>query len=299
MDEYIETYRECRVCPRACGVDRSRSLGVGRVPDRLFLARAALHRWEEPPISGTRGSGAVFFAGCSLGCEYCQNRAISRAAYGKEITADRLVEIFLALQREGAHNINLVTPTHYAPHLLYAIPRAREKGLRVPIVYNTSSYDSVEMLKRLSPHIDIFLADFKYLSPRLSLVYSHAQDYPTVAKAAIRTMVAARDRLVFDTNGCLLSGTIVRILLLPGALIDAKAVLHYLYTTYKDKIAISLMRQYTPIEGVPPPLDRRVSDSEYLSFLRYAESLGVRNAYTQEKTAASESYIPPFDLTGV
>lgn len=299
MDDYMQMYRECRVCPRACGVDRHVASGICRVPDRLILARAALHYWEEPPISGTRGSGTVFFAGCSLGCEYCQNREISRATYGKEITADRLVEIFLSLQKEGAHNINLVTPTHYAPHLLYAIPKAREKGLSVPIVYNTGSYDSVKMLKRLSPHIDIFLADFKYLSPRLSEVYSHARNYPTVAKAAIRTMVEARDRLVFDRDGILLSGTVVRILLLPGALIDAKAVLHYLYTTYKDRIAISLMRQYTPIEGVPPPLDRRINDREYVSFLRYAQSLGVKNAYTQEKTAASESFIPPFDLTGV
>lgn len=299
MHEYMQMYRACRVCPRACGVDRHTSHGVCRVPDRLLLARAALHRWEEPPISGTRGSGTVFFSGCSLGCEYCQNREISRAACGKEITADRLVEIFLSLEAEGAHNINLVTPTHYAPHLLYVIPKAREKGLSIPIVYNTSSYDSVDMLKRLSPHIDIFLADFKYLSPRLSEVYSHARDYPTVAKAAIRTMVGARDRLVFDENGLLLSGTVVRILLLPGALIDAKAVLHYLYTTYKDRIAISLMRQYTPMPGVSPPLDRRVSDSEYKSFLRYAQSLGVVNAYIQEKTAASESFIPPFNLEGV
>ena len=299
MHEYMQMYRACRVCPRACGVDRHTSHGVCRVPDRLLLARAALHHWEEPPISGTRGSGTVFFSGCSLGCEYCQNREISRAACGKEITADRLVEIFLSLEAEGAHNINLVTPTHYAPHLLYVIPKAREKGLSIPIVYNTSSYDSVDMLKRLSPHIDIFLADFKYLSPRLSEVYSHARDYPTVAKAAIRTMVGARDRLVFDENGLLLSGTVVRILLLPGALIDAKAVLHYLYTTYKDRIAISLMRQYTPMPGVSPPLDRRVSDSEYKSFLRYAQSLGVVNAYIQEKTAASESFIPPFNLEGV
>ncbi len=299
MDGFEEFYRNCRVCPRACGVDRHGSHGVCRAPDGLLLARAALHFWEEPPISGTRGSGTVFFSGCSLGCEYCQNRDISRAAYGKPITADRLVDIFLNLEAAGAHNINLVTPTHYAPHLLYAIPKARERGLGIPIVYNTSSYDSVEMLERLAPHIDVFLADFKYLSPRLAEIYSHARDYPTVAKAAIRTMVAARDRLVFDENGLLLSGTVVRILLLPGALIDAKAVLHYLYTTYKNRIAISLMRQYTPMQGVMPPLDRRVSDSEYMSFVRYAQSLGIENAYTQEKDAATESFIPPFDLTGV
>ena len=255
--------------------------------------------WEEPSISGTRGSGTVFFSGCSLGCIYCQNRAISRGINGTEVTVGRLTEIILELQSKGAHNINFVTPTHYAPSVRETVEQARGKGLTVPIVYNTGSYDSVEALRMLEGYVDIYLADFKYYTPKTAAALSDAPDYPEAAAAAIKEMVRQTGDPSYTPDGLMKRGTIVRILLLPGKVAEAKLSLKYLYGTYGDKICISLMSQYTPIPGVRSPLDRRVTQDEYRELCDYASRLGVKHGYTQERTAAVESFIPDFDGTGV
>ena len=292
-------YSECRLCARSCGVDRNAGkLGVCRVGADPVVARAALHAWEEPPISGTHGSGTVFFAGCSLGCIYCQNSTISRAAYGKTVTIDRLCEIMLELEGQGAHNINFVTPTHYAPSIIAATRAARVKGLSVPIVYNTSSYDTPETIRSLDGVVDIYLADYKYTLPRTAAAYSHAVDYPDVARAAIAEMVKQKGGAVIR-DGIMQSGVIVRVLLLPGHVAEAKLCVKYLYETYGDSIYISLMSQYTPMPGMPSPLDRPVTSAEYDELVDYAVKKGLTNAFIQDGTSAKESFIPPFDNTGV
>jgi putative pyruvate formate lyase activating enzyme len=273
---------------------------IGRcgVPDKIFLARAALHHWEEPIISGSRGSGTVFFSGCSLGCVYCQNREISRADIGKEVSLSHLSDIMLDLQSQGAHNVNLVTPTHYAPSIIYAVKSARQKGLVIPIVYNTSSYDSVSTVKSLDGTVDVYLADLKYHTADLAESYSFARNYPEAAKNAIEEMVKQKGRAVID-NGIMSSGIIVRILLLPGHLAQAKLSLSYLLSKYGDDIYISLMSQYTPMPDVPAPLNRRVTLAEYESLCDYAIKKGLKNGFIQEGESAKESFIPSFDYTGI
>ena len=297
-----EEYRRCTLCPRLCGVDRTVTEGRCHTGSEAYVARAALHYWEEPSISGKNGSGTIFFSGCSLGCVYCQNRSVSRSGrVGKTASAELVAEAMLRLQSEGAHNVNFVTPTHVAPTVAEATRRARERGFSLPVVYNTSSYERVEILRKMQTTVDIFLADFKYMSPRLAREYSFAEDYPSVAKAAIAEMVREKGEPVFSGDGMLLRGTVVRVLLLPGALIDAKRIVKYLYESYGDSIYISLMRQYTPpAEDIGyAALSRRVTAGEYKSLVDYAVSLGVRNAYTQEDGVAEESFIPSFDGSGI
>lgn len=292
-------YSECRLCARSCGVDRNAGrlgvCGVGAVP---VIARAALHMWEEPIISGTRGSGTVFFSGCSLKCVYCQNAAISRAKSGKAVTLDRLSEIMLELEGQGAHNINFVTPTHYAPTVVAATRIARENGLSVPIVYNTSSYDTPDTIRSLDGVVDIYLADYKYNLEKTASAYSHAADYPTVARAAISEMVKQKGSAVIE-DGIMKSGVIVRVLLLPGHVAEAKLCVKHLYEAYGDSIYVSLMSQYTPMPNTPTPLDRPVTCAEYGELVDYAVKKGIKNAFTQDGTSAAESFIPPFDNTGV
>ena len=264
-----------------------------------MISRAALHHWEEPPISGTRGSGTIFFTGCSLGCVFCQNRHISSGEHGREVTEERLAEIMLELQAKGAHNINLVTPTHFVPTIKSAIDTARGRGLKLPIVYNTGSYDTEETIDSLDGYVNIYLPDFKYFLSRTAKKFSFAEDYPTVAKAAIDKMVGQVGAPKFDFDGIMQSGVIVRILLLPGHVAEAKLSLKYLLDTYGDKIYVSLMNQYTPMEGMEKPLDRRVSREEYKSLVEYADKIGLKNGFTQEFGTAKESFIPAFDLTGV
>lgn len=293
-------YTFCRLCARECGVDRTRAeCGFCGASDKMTVSRAALHMWEEPVISSERGSGTVFFSGCSLGCVYCQNRQISRnACIGKTVTESELADIMLSLEREGAHNVNFVTPTHFAPSIKGAITLARARGLSIPTVYNTSSFDSVETLKMIEGSIDVYLADFKYYLERTSEKLSSAKNYPSAAKAAIGEMVRQAPTPVID-NGVMTSGVIVRILLLPSHVAEAKLILKYLYDTYGDNIYISLMSQYTPIGNMPPPLHRRVTHAEYDELCDYAVRLGVKNAFIQERESVGESFIPKFDNTGV
>ncbi len=295
-----DAYKSCRLCPRGCGVDRTgQARGVCRMPAELTLARAALHHWEEPSISGQRGSGAIFFSGCPLGCIYCQNREIARGETGRRVEDARLDEIFWELAREGAHNINLVTATHYAPTVAEAISRVRAEGFSLPFVWNTSGYETKDTLRMLAGRIDIYLTDLRYDTSATAARYSHAADYPEIAWEALAEMVEQTGPCSYGEGGILLRGVVVRLLLLPGHVLEAKHTLYRLWQAYGDRITVSLMQQYTPMPEMPSPLDRRVTEAEYLSLVRYAQRLGMQNAFVQEREAAEESFIPPFDLTGV
>ena len=293
----------CTVCPRSCGVNRTegekgfcRASGSG-----VILARAALHFYEEPCISGTNGSGAVFFSGCSLRCIYCQNLEISRMRIGKEVSIERLSKIFLELQQKGAHNINLVTPTHYALQIREAILSARAQGLSIPTVWNSSGYEKAETLRALSDVIDIYLTDVKYLDSELSKNFSSAPDYPEVIQKAFPEMLRQYPACIYDENGLMHSGVIVRHLVLPGHVRNTEAVLKYLSAFPKDSFLLSLMSQYTPLRTIEkyPELNRRRTKREYERAVDYALSLGFTDALIQEGKAAEESFIPAFDYEGV
>ena len=270
-------------------------LGFCGTGKSLKVARAALHFWEEPPISGDKGSGTIFFSGCNLKCVYCQNYEISTGGKGKEISIDRFVELCLDLQKQGANNINLVTPTHYIPLIKEGILLAKEKGLKVPIVYNSSGYESVEALKELEGIVDVYLPDLKYCHDDLAIAYSKAPHYFTTATRAIREMFRQVGPCQFDENGLITKGVIVRHLLLPTHLDDSKKIIQYLYETYHDDIYISIMNQYTVIRTLPfPELNQTVTDEEYDELINFAVDLGITNAFMQEGGTASESFIPNF-----
>ncbi len=295
-----DLYSDCVLCAHRCHVDRTAGM-LGRCAQgtQPKVARAALHMWEEPPISGTRGSGTVFFSGCSLGCIYCQNAAISHGGVGRVVTVQRLSDIFLSLQSEGAHNINLVTPTHYVPSIREALDLSREGGLHIPVVYNTSSFDTPQTIRRMKGYADIYLADFKYIRSATAQTYSFAPAYPTAAKAAIEEMVRQAPHPLFDTDGMMRRGVIVRVLLLPGQVAQAKLCVGYIHRTYGDRVYISLMNQYTPPKGMPSPLHRTVTKEEYEELLTYADKIGVKNGFTQQFGTAEESFIPAFDMQGI
>ena len=296
---------KCDLCPRKCLVDRKKGeKGICGQTENLKVARAALHFWEEPCISGDAGSGAVFFSGCSLHCVFCQNENIANGTVGKEISLERLVDIFLELQEKRANNINLVTPGHFVPQIVKALDQARKEGLTLPVVYNTSSYETVDTIKMLEGYVDIYLPDFKYMSPVLSKKYSHAPDYAEVAKAAIAEMVRQTGKAVFvngDEDNLILSGTIVRHLTLPGCMADSMQILKYLHETYGDMIYISIMNQFTPLSNLEkyPELNRRITDEEYETLVDYAIDIGIENGFIQEGDTAEESFIPAFDCEGV
>jgi len=295
----------CTLCPRNCKVDRKNGeKGVCGQTAELKVARAALHFWEESCISGETGSGTVFFSGCSLHCVFCQNESIANGTVGKIITVERLAQIFLELQQQGANNINLVTPGHYIPQIKEALLLAKEQGLTLPVVYNTSSYESVEALKSLEGLVDIYLPDFKYMSSELSGKYSHAADYADVAKAAIAEMVRQTGNPVFDEageDGLIKKGTIVRHLTLPGCMEDSKVILQYLHETYGNRIYISIMNQFTPLDNVAdyPELNCKITEEEYDELIDYAIDLGIEQGFIQEGETAEESFIPDFGCQGV
>lgn len=337
----------CTLCPRNCGVDRRLHSGYCGQTETIRIARAALHFWEEPCISGTRGSGTVFFSGCPLRCVFCQNRDIALGENGIAITKDRLTEIFLELQEQGANNINLVTPTHYVPQIAEALKEAKKKGLHIPIVYNTGSYETVDTIRLLDGLVDIYLPDLKYYSGELSKRYSHAEDYFLRASEAIEEMVRqvgeaefAREESLGGSEACdnrkcdsessestervqdrkcesesqeddendepvllMKKGVIVRHLVLPDHTEDSKEVIRYLYETYGDRIFISIMNQYTPLDQLDrdmyPELGRKLTEEEYDEVVDYAIEIGVENGFIQEGETAEESFIPPFDHTGV
>ena len=293
-----ELYKSCRLCPRECRIDRTNGkTGFCGADSRVKIARAALHFWEEPCISGESGSGTVFFSHCTLACVYCQNYKISTRNHGKYVTKAELAEIFLHLQSEGALNINLVTPTHYAPSIIEAIKLARKNGLTLPILYNTSGYESVETLELLRGYVDIFLPDFKYFSGELAKKYSGTKDYPEAAKNAIDKMFSIVGKCEFDDDGIIKKGVIVRHLMLPSHEDDSKKILEYLYKTYQDDIYLSIMSQYTPTKTLPKefselsvPIDMQIYDK----VLDFALELGIENAFIQDGESVSESFIPEF-----
>ncbi len=293
----------CRLCPRGCGVNRSAGeRGFCRMGTQPVVVRAALHFWEEPCLSEGGGAGTVFFAGCSLGCVYCQNREISSAEFsetgrGRVMTSAELAETFLELEAQGANNIDLVTAGHFLPAVRDALIQAREKGLSLPVVYNTGGYERPETLRMLEGLVDIYLPDLKYLDPALSEKYSGCRDYAEWAKAALAEMVRQCGDAVFDDKGHMKRGVIVRHLVLPGQTGEAKRVLRYLHETYGNRIFISLLRQYTPMPGIEklfPELGRAVAPEEYERAVSFAERIGIEKGFLQEEGAVGEGYIPDF-----
>lgn len=287
----------CNLCPRRCGAVRTETHGAGRcrMPAAPVLARAALHRWEEPPISGTRGSGTVFFSGCPLDCVFCQNDSISHRDFGRAVTLERLREICLDLAAQGAHNINFVNPTHFA----HVVARLLDDPLPVPVVWNSGGYERVETLRSLEGKVQIWLPDLKYADSGLAQRYSGAADYFPVATAAIEEMYRQVGDYVLE-DGLLRRGVVIRHLLLPGALDNAKAVMDWVAEHFKPgQVLFSLMSQYTPQSGAEGLLRRRVTGAEYRAALQYMENLGIVDGYCQDSSSAKEEYTPPFDLTGV
>ena len=293
-------YENCNLCQRRCNINRYKQKGICGATDKLKIARAALHFWEEPCISGENGSGTIFFSNCNLKCVYCQNHHISTGGFGEEITIERLSDICLELQNKKAHNINLVTPTHYVPSIIKGIKKAKEQGLNIPIVYNTSTYETIETIRILENIVDVYLPDLKYYDDNLAKKYSNIKDYFETATRNIREMYNQVGKPVFKDN-IMQKGIIVRILLLPEHLEDTKKIIKYLYDEYHDDIYISIMNQYTPIKKHEqfPNLNKKVEEKEYDELINYACDLGIKNAFIQEGETQSESFIPDFNLDGV
>ncbi len=297
----MERLKNCTLCPRNCRVDRTKTVGFCGATNHIKAARAALHFWEEPCISGVRGSGTVFFSGCNLACRYCQNYKISTQGYGEEISIERLGRIFLKLQEDGAHNINLVTPTPYLPGIMSAIDLVRDK-MHIPFVANMGGYEKIETIKMLNGYIDIFLTDVKYKSPEISKKYSMAPDYFEFAFDSLKEMISITGAPEFNDDGIMQKGVIVRHLVLPGYRKDSIEILKSLKNRFSaDDFILSIMSQYTPNGQLEdyPEINRRVTTFEYNSVVDAAWDLGYKNAYIQEKSSAKEEFTPPFDLTGI
>lgn len=292
----------CRLCARNCGVNRLNSdTGYCLAGKDVKIARAALHFWEEPCISGQRGSGTVFFTHCNLRCVFCQNHPVSQQGAGRDVSVERLGEIFLELMAAGAHNINLVTPTHYVPQIIEALNISRDNGLNLPVVYNTNSYENIATIRLLSGSIDVYLPDLKYYGDRYALKYSGVDGYFARASAAIEQMVSQVGPLQFNRKGLLQKGVIVRHLMLPGLLFDSKKVIDYLYRTFGDSIYISLMNQYTPMNqaGKYPEINKPLHSKHYRGLIEYCQDIGMQNLFIQQSGTASTEFVPSFDLKGV
>ena len=289
---------KCELCPRKCKVNRYKNVGFCKANYKLKIALVSNHMWEEPCISGKNGSGTIFFSNCSLKCIYCQNYKI-RDGYGKYISIKRFSQICLEQEKRGVNNINLVTPTHYVPHIIKGIKKARENGLSIPIVYNTSGYENTSTIEMLKDTVDIYLTDFKYCDNLYSKKYSNVDNYFEIACDALDAMYRQVGNPVFEDE-IMKKGIIVRVLLLPGLLEDAKKIVNYVYSKYKDNVYLSLMNQYTPvIIQRYSELNRKITESEYNELIDYAYNIGVRNAFIQEGETALESFIPNFDKRGV
>ena len=290
-----EMLNKCIICPRECGVNRNdNELGYCRATNKIKIGGYHLHMWEEPIITGKKGSGTIFFSHCNLNCIYCQNYEISNNNNGEEITEERLVEIMLELQDKGASNINFVTPTHYIPQLITVILLAKKKGLNIPVVYNTSCYEKKESIKLLDGMIDIYLPDFKYFDNQLGK-YSKVKNYFEMASSSLEEMYSQVGKCIYDNSNNLIKGIIVRHLVLPGHIEDSKKIIEYLYNKYKNNIVYSIMNQYTPIRKLDiPNLNKTVTEKEYNEIIEFAYDIGIRNCFTQEKESQCESFIPSF-----
>ena len=291
---------KCQLCPKKCNINRYEKLGFCGCNHKIKIALAKLFFYEEPPISGKNGSGAIFFSGCNLKCCFCQNMEISKFNKGKEISIKRLSEIMIELEKQGAHNINLVTPTMYIPHIIKAIKKAKMMGLSIPIIYNSSGYERYEAIRLLDGYIDVYLPDFKYYDDNLAIKYSKANNYLDNAKKALDEMVRQTGACVFDKKGMIIKGTIVRHLMLPTLKEDTKKILDYLYNTYHDRIYISIMNQYTPNKYVTfKELKNPLSKKDYDEIIDYALDKGIKNAFCQIGGTVSESFVPEFNLEGI
>lgn len=287
---------KCNICPRKCGADRSKNTGVCSVGKEIKIARAAPHFWEEPCISGTKGSGTVFFSGCNMKCVFCQNYEISSGGKGKIVTPERLTEIYYELIEQGVHNINLVTPTHFSKQIIKTL----EKPLPVPVVYNSGGYDSVETLRMFEGKVQIYLPDLKYMSSALAEKYSKAKDYPETAKKAIREMFRQTGEFILDDDGIMQKGVVIRHLMLPGQLENTLDVIDWVSDEFGDKVIFSLMSQFTPNENCTlPELQQIITQEEYNKAVDYMYLCGIENAYVQDFSSAKKEYTPPFDFSGV
>ena len=296
--EMYELLNECVLCPRKCMINRNNGeIGFCKAGNKLKIAKAYLHMWEEPPITGENGSGTIFFSNCNLRCLFCQNYYIGEEGNGVEISIDRFSDICLDLQKQGATNINLVTPTHYVPLIIEGIKLAKKNGLTIPVVYNSSGYENVDTIKLLNGIIDVYLPDFKYYSDKYAIKYSKCKDYFKYASTALEEMVRQKPKCIFDKNGKIISGVIVRHLLIPKMENDSKKILKYLYDTYGDNIYISIMNQYTPIRKCKyAELNGTVDDKIYDEIIDYAWNIGIRNAFIQEGGTQKDSFIPKWDF---
>ncbi|MDP4094707.1 MAG: radical SAM protein [Bacillota bacterium] len=295
----MDSLGKCLICPRKCGIDRGKKAGWCGVGYEPVAAKAFLHMWEEPCISGTRGSGTVFFSGCNLKCVYCQNYEISQQYYGKKLTVDDLSRIYLSLQQKGAHNINLVSPSHYIPQVLESLKNAQ--GLRIPVVYNSNGYESIDSLKHLEGHINVYLPDIKYIDAQQSLKYSNAGDYPETARAAVLEMYRQVGDVELDESGIIKKGLIVRHLILPGAASQSIKILGWIRANLPEGIYVSVMSQYLPCFKAEnyPEINRRITRWEYEKVVNHFYKLNFKNGYFQERDSASEDYVPKFNLEGL
>jgi len=293
-----ELLNKCALCPRNCMVNRNKGeLGFCKSSNKIKIAKAYLHMWEEPPITGKNGSGTIFFSNCNLRCLFCQNYYISEEGNGVEIDTLRFANVCLELQEKGATNINLVTPTHYIPLIIDGLKLAKSKGLTIPIIYNSSGYEKKETIKLLDGIIDVYLPDFKYYSEEYAIKYSGCKDYFKYASESLNEMVRQKPKCVFDKDGNIISGVIVRHLLIPKMEDDSKKILKYLYDTYKNKIYFSIMNQYTPVRKCKyQELNDKVDNKIYDEIIDYAWNIGIRNAFIQDGDTQNESFIPKWDF---
>lgn len=292
----------CTLCPRNCKVNRlNNKTGYCNSGSNIMAARVSLHHWEEPCISGSKGSGTVFFSNCNLNCVFCQNHEISHEHKGIEVSIERLSQIFMQLQEKGAHNINLVTPSHYVPQIIEALKIAKKGGLKLPILYNTNSYENVETIKSLKGYIDVYLPDLKYFNNKYSEKYSDAPKYFMYATRAIKEMYSQVGTNVFSEDGMLIRGVVIRHLMLPGLLFDSKKIMDYIYNTYGDNVYISLMNQYTPMHKAEnfKEINRPLKKEHYDALINYCINIGIKNAFIQEEGTCSENFVPEFDLRGI
>ena len=292
----------CNVCPRNCGIDRnSEKVGFCKSGATVKVAKAYGHMWEEPCISGTKGSGTIFFSNCNLRCVFCQNHDISQFSIGKEISVERLSEIFLEQQAKGYHNINLVNPTHYVPQIIAALDMAKKSGLTIPVVYNSNGYENIESIKALKGYIDVYIPDLKYFNDKYAIKYSSAPNYFNISSKVIGEMVAQVGTQVFNEDDIMIKGVIIRHLMLPGLLFDSKKVVDYIYKTFGDSVYLSLMNQYTPMFKATEyaEINKPLNPNHYDSLIDYCVDLGYKNAFIQESGTSSTVYVPDFNLQGI
>ena len=300
--DYMKLLEKCNLCMRNCNVNRNKGVkGLCNSTNNIRVARAALHFWEEPCISGENGSGTVFFSNCNLKCVFCQNYEISSEGFGKEITIDRLADIFIELQEKGANNINLVTPTHFVPQIIEALKIAKNNGLDLPIVYNTNSIDTLDTIKALNGYIDVYLPDFKYFEDKYSMKYSKIKGYSKNVIDVIDEMIKQVGAPKFNKDGIIEKGVIVRHLLLPGLLFDSKKVVDAIYNNFGDNVYISLMNQYTPMHNAKmyPEINKSINEKTYDVLIDYALSIGIKNGFIQESGTNSKEFVPDFNNEGV